>query len=216
MATSRARSPDATRFGATLGLVTRTRRRRERRYGRPGPWLLALALVVPAVASASTAASRTATLPTVKCPVVAGIDGQKYPRYPARQRLAVPAALAGELAAYVGGMQRVIAPRGWRCKVQEAVDGSDVITVEPRGAGSHSSISSWSIPACVGCMFDSVCAYFPHEAKAVSVGLPCEVTTSGERTTRLSRTLVRTQAKTGSSYGLVLFEPRTPTSMRPG
>ena len=130
---------------------------------------------LPAVASASTAAGRTATLPTVKCPVVAGIDGQKYPRYPARQRLAVPAALAGELAAYVGGMQRVIAPRGWRCKVQEAVDGSDVITVEPRGAGSHSSISSWSIPACVGCMFDAVCAYFPREAKAVSVGLPCEV-----------------------------------------
>ena len=139
----------------------------------------------------------------------AGIDGLTFPHWPARQRVAVPASLAGELAVYVGGLQRVVAPRGWRCNVQEAVDGSDVITVEPRGTASQLSISSWSIPACVGCMFDAVCAYFPREATAVSVGLPCECERAGRRKTRLSRTLVRDpQREHGSSLGLVFFEPR--------
>ena len=69
-------------------------------------------------------------------------------------------------------LQRAIAPRGSKCSVQEAVDGSDMMLVEPRGKDSTAEVRSWSIPACVGCMFDAVCAYFPREATAVSVGLP--------------------------------------------
>ena len=82
------------------------------------------------------------------------------------------------------------------------------MVVEPRGKGSTPTVRSWSIPACVGCMFDAVCAYFPREAKAVSVGLPCESRTTGLRTTRLSRTLVRVAHRRGSTVALVFFEPR--------
>jgi hypothetical protein len=122
--------------------------------------------------------------------------------------VAVPASLAPQLAVYVGGLQRVIAPRGWRCSVQEAVNGSDVMVVEPRGKGSVAEVRSWSIPACVGCMFDAVCAYFTHEARAVSVGLPCESRATGVRTKRLSRTLVEVRTVGGSTIALVFFEPR--------
>ena len=175
----------------------------ERLLGAATAVFLVVALGVAAGADASP---RAAILPTVRCPVRVGIDGLKFPQWPARQSADVPASLAARLAAYVGGLQRVVAPRGWRCNVQEAVDGSDVISVDPRkGSGS---VSSWSIPACVGCMFDAVCAYFPREAKAVSVGLPCGGRPAGRRVTRLSRTLVKVRAADGSSRGLVYFEPR--------
>jgi len=92
--------------------------------------------------------------------------------------------------------------------VQEAVNGSDVIVVAPRAKGSRSEVRAWSIPACVGCMFDAVCAYFRREAKAVSVGLPCESRTTGLRVTRLSRKLVQARTVGGSTVALVFFEPR--------
>jgi hypothetical protein len=136
------------------------------------------------------------------------MDGLKFPTWPNRQSVDVPASLAPRLAVYVGGLQRAIAPRGWTCGVQEAVDGSDVMVVEPRRKGSTAEVRSWSIPACVGCMFDAVCAYFPREAKAVSVGLPCESRTTGLRTTRVSRTLVKVRTVDGSTVALVFFEPR--------
>jgi hypothetical protein len=136
------------------------------------------------------------------------MDGLKFPKWPNRQSVAVPAALAPRLAVYVGGMQRVVAPRGWRCNVQEAVDGSDVIVVAPRGKSSRGEVRSWSIPACVGCMFDAVCAYFPREARAVSVGLPCESRATGLRLTRLARTLAGVRSLRDSTIALVFFEPR--------
>lgn len=114
------------------------------------------------MAASGASGGAATTLPTVRCPVEVGIDGLKFPHWPARQSAAVPASLAGTLAVYVGGLQRVVAPRGWRCNVQEAVNGSDVINVTPRGKDSKLSVSSWSIPACGGCMFDGVCAYFPR------------------------------------------------------
>ena len=152
--------------------------------------------------------ARAATLPTVRCHVETALDGLKFPAWPNRQSVDVPASLAPRLAVYVGGLQRAIAPRGWKCGVQEAVDGSDVMVVEPRGKGSAAEVRSWSIPACVGCMFDAVCAFFPREAKAVSVGLPCESRTAGLRTTRLSRTLVKLRTVGGATVALVFFEPR--------
>ena len=169
--------------------------------------MAALAGIAVALASAAGVA-RAATLPTVRCHVETGLDGLKFPTWPNRQPVDVPASLAPRLAVYVGGLQRAIAPRGWKCSVQEAVDGSDVMVVEPRGKGSTAGVRSWSIPACAGCMFDAVCAYFPREAKAVSVGLPCESSTTGLRTTRLSRTLVQVRTVVGSTVALVFFESR--------
>lgn len=147
-------------------------------------------------------------LPTVRCAVTAGIDGQRYPSWPARQGTNVPASMADALAAYVGGLQRVVAPRGWTCGVLEAVNGSNVITVAKRGKGSVPTIKSWSEPACVGCMFDAVCRYFPREAAPLNVGLPCSRATPGDRVTRLARTLVRVDDRSGSTFSLVFFEPR--------
>jgi hypothetical protein len=135
------------------------------------------------------------------------MDGLEFPKWPNRQSVSVPAVLAPRLAVYVGGLQRVVAPRGWRCNVQEAVDGSDVIVVAPRGS-SQAEVRSWSIPACAGCMFDAVCAYFPREAKAVSVGLPCESRSTGVRLTRLSRTVAEVRSSRDSTVALVFFEPR--------
>jgi hypothetical protein len=172
------------------------------------------AAVVVAAGAACAAAlllgageARAAVLPTVRCPVTAGMDGLTFPKWPNRQTVAVPSALAPRLAVYVGGMQRVVAPRGWRCTVQEAVDGSDVMVVTPRVRSSR-EVRSWSIPACVGCMFDAVCAYVPREAKAVSVGLPCGSRTGGLRVKRLSRTLVEARSARDATVALVFFEPR--------
>jgi hypothetical protein len=150
--------------------------------------------------------ARAAILPTVRCAVSAGIGGQRYPAWPTRQQTVVPASLAATLAVYVGGFQRVVAPRGWRCGVLEAANGGNVITVSKPGAGP--AIKSWSEPACAGCIYDAVCRYFPREAAPLSVGLPCSAAVPGERVTRLSRTLVRVRSSRGAAVGLVFFESR--------
>ena len=50
--------------------------------------------------------ARAATLPTVRCHVETGMDGLKFPTWPNRQAVDVPASLAPRLAVYVGGLQR--------------------------------------------------------------------------------------------------------------
>jgi hypothetical protein len=67
-----------------------------------------------------------------------------------------------------------------------------------------------------GLHVDAVCAYFPHEAPGVSVGLACESGSRGLRTKRLSRTLVELRSARGAPLGLVFFEPRGASNGPPG
>ena len=118
-----------------------------------------LALVAPAVAlGLERHAGRTATLPTVKCPVESRASTARSIRATRRiSSLAVPAALArASSPSYVGGT--AACDRAARLALQGAGGGRRQRRDHRRAARRRLAlvqVSSWSIPACVGCMFDA-------------------------------------------------------------
>src|SRR5262249_42173064 len=78
--------------------------------------------------------------------------------------------------------------------------------VSKPGEGDVPTIRAWTIPACVGCIYDAVCRYFPKESAAIGAGFKCQPGYPGERVTRLSRTLVSVGGQLGQTR-LILFEP---------
>jgi hypothetical protein len=178
--------------------------------------LLTVTVVLAALAAThARPGARAATdaapplLPTVRCPLRAAFPAQRTPKVADRERAAVPAALAPRLAIYVGGPERVVAPRGWRCTALAAVNGGTIIVVEPREATRGRGVRSWREPACVGCIYDAVCALFPREAAPLSVGLPCGSPVRGRVVTRLSASLARYRDPDGES-GLVFLDANAP------
>jgi hypothetical protein len=112
-------------------------------------------------------------IPTVKCKTSEGVH-RPAARLEATTPVAVPSALAKELAAYrdtEGTM--VIAPEGFECEAGIGVDGSQTVFAFPKGAGtpledeSATVVGLSIIPACEGCMAELACTFFP-EAKAVT------------------------------------------------
>lgn len=171
---------------------------------------IALAVLVAGTLAAlpGSASGADPLLPTVKCPVQKGLDSLRFPPVPSRVRAAVPTALAARLAVYAGGPERVVAPRGWRCGAIAAVNGGSAIVVASREKSSSATISAWTEPACVGCIFDRVCAFFPKESRPLSVGIACGRLPPSLARVRLSPSLVRWSDR--GELGLVLLRAEEP------
>ena len=183
-------------------------RRRPLRTLLPVALVVAAALAATGVAAPATTAPRV-LLPTIRCPLDTALDTVRTPKVAAREPATVPATLAPSLAVYVGGPERVVAPRGWRCSALAAVNGGTLLIVEPRGADRGEGIRSWRERACVGCIHSATCLFFAKEARALSVGIPCARRPAGLRVTRLAATLARYRYGDGET-GLVLLDAETP------
>lgn len=171
---------------------------------------LLLAVLIAAVGPQGAPAARAEPLlPTVRCPLETALDTVRTPKVAAREPATVPARLAPSLAIYVGGPERVVAPRGWRCRALAAVNGGTLLIVEPRGADRGEGIRSWRERACVGCIYSATCAFFAKEAKPLSVGLPCGGLPAGLRVTRLGSDLARYRDADGET-GLVFLDAEAP------
>ena len=169
----------------------------------------AATIVAPSFAiNVKAGPAQTAALPLVVCSTTSGVASA--PKHlPATQEVTVPLALSRELAAYSDnqGELYLVAPRGWACQASLGADGSDSITVYPRGEVSSSQFGekrTWPrsakavtgdlIPVCYGCYLDQACTFFPeaeHDLlKAYGNVLACPRRPAREGVSRISATVV--------------------------
>ena len=88
----------------------------------------------------------------------------------------VPSDLAPQLAVYADqlGSMKLLAPVGWSCSAEQAVDGGSHVSVFPPGQPDPASSSSGAAEAvvgsqtgaCVGCALGQASALFPDAAAA--------------------------------------------------
>lgn len=170
---------------------------------------LATVLCAGAVATQAAAAATGTKVPVVACPTSRGIAGHPATKYPTMLTTKAAPSVAAHLAYYsdnVRNLTPVLAPRGWKCKVQVGADASSAVTIYPAGAspGSKTAISVQSSPACQGCVWGLVCDLVPGAAKQVGVDQPaCQ-------STRPKRELVKFESgkpnATGPVQDVVVFQ----------
>jgi hypothetical protein len=148
------------------------------------PFLAVVALAWLAGASHATAA----TVLVSRCPTTSGVPPGSTPRLPLTEQVPGSASALIGLRAYATRGLSVLAPAGWRCHALQAADGGIAITVRPRGT-ARGVIAATQEPACVGCIGDLACGYFPAAAKLAVAGCP-STPPPRERTTRLGRRAV--------------------------
>jgi hypothetical protein len=141
-----------------------------------GRWVVGLlGLMAVAVALGAGTAS-AATVRVVRCRTEFGVSGQKI-SVPATVAVrGAPRSTAG-LAAYTNTDLFLIAPAGMACSGLVGADGGATVTVWKRGQRAprqHSTGDGLTlnvIPACVGCMAEEACPFFPAFAR--TLGFPC-------------------------------------------
>jgi hypothetical protein len=144
---------------------------------------LGLALVVLVCAmcgclfSTGTARAAEPIVPTVSCHTSYGVRGP-YPKIPAR--IAVrdnPKSVRG-LVAYSDPYAHIVGPAGMQCSALSGADGSQNITVwpkgqrEPRAHSDGEGLNLEEVPACVGCMYSLVCPLDKSLANKIYPGYP--------------------------------------------
>lgn len=108
------------------------------------------------------------TLPERRCATDLPLPGVS----PAQRRRTVvefPAAIGGRgLVAFRDAVgSAVVGPRSWHCRAALGVDGTEFVTVAPTpvkevAEDRAEAISLLVVPACAGCMAESLCAFFPE------------------------------------------------------
>jgi hypothetical protein len=132
--------------------------------------------------------AKAATVPVSRCPTTYGVPPGSTPRFPSTQRVPGSAAALGGLRLYATRGLSVLAPAGWRCHALQAADGGIAVTVRARRPAGG-VVAATREPACVGCIGDLACGYFPAATKLAVAGCP-STPPPGERTTTLSRHVV--------------------------
>ncbi len=132
----------------------------------------------PVVPAHSPTPPPVATIPLVTCSTEHGIDETPSPLptdvpSPAEAKAGAPLAYFADQ----NGFLRVLAPAGWQCSALDAADGNTGVEVWPSGGsdpttGGHVGIVANRTPACVGCMYEAVCALISVPDLAVGQG-PC-------------------------------------------
>jgi hypothetical protein len=155
------------------------------------------------------APGQAATLRVAGCPTVYGSSGP-HPRPPASVVTRAPVPTADRLAAFGNGDLLVVGPRGWRCLAITGADGGARMTLwpptraRPLRMPSPFAVVADVQPACVGCIADLTCAYFP---RARVTGIPCDRTPRQETVRRLGRDAVVVSDASGR-LGAVVYRAR--------
>ena len=118
----------------------------------------------------SGSAVSTVLLPVVACKSTYGMTGGPSPAYPAAESMALPSRLVGKVALYSNSdrwVRPILAPVGWDCSVEVAVDGGEVVNVFPPGGSGNGPmlVTADSEPACTSCIYDSICPLIPYAAQ---------------------------------------------------
>lgn len=101
----------------------------------PARLVLALAAAVAVLAAAGPVGATEVPnpgVPVVPCKVAFGVSPETRPRLPGRIS-GVPASVARRTRFYSDGFVTVLAPKGWACSGLAAADGSQSLSVYPRG-----------------------------------------------------------------------------------
>ncbi|HTW10351.1 MAG TPA: DUF4850 domain-containing protein [Acidimicrobiales bacterium] len=185
-------------------------------------------------AGMSRAAVSAVSVPRISCPTSLGASSPAR-ALPHSQKVAVPTAAANRLAAYGDnqGEMFILGPRGWACQASVGADGSDAISVYPKGEFHPGSgwpktaqaVTSEVIPACVGCILVQACPFFPSAERALQAdfgkAMACPRRPARETVSRASATAVRftdppgvrgTGTPSGGPYpalGVVTYKPST-------
>jgi hypothetical protein len=123
----------------------------------------AVVLLVP-----SAGADATVSVPVIVCPTSVGID---LPPSPVADSARVPASAAHlEMYSATSAAIQVLGLRGSYCNASIGADGNSSIIVVPAGGNPqnvrHGGMTAVIYPACVGCMWDLACPFFPALAQA--------------------------------------------------
>lgn len=156
-------------------------------------WVISAALVAAAVvgtyfgimaaspgSKASSSSSTAVLLTVVACPSSYGLNGALPAQYPAAVSMVLGAGQGSKFALYSDKyrtVQPVLGPQGWDCSVLEGADGNLRVNIFQPGqaTGGPDLIEADSVPACVGCIYDDVCALVPYAAKVLDyTNLPCD------------------------------------------
>ncbi|HSS34204.1 MAG TPA: hypothetical protein VLL27_13070 [Solirubrobacterales bacterium] len=125
-------------------------------------------------------------LPTRRCPTELAYEGVSPVPLDARTPTAFPAiAPHSNLAAYTNMLgTTLIGPKRWECRSGAGVDGSEFLALAPDLPPNgfdptktpEEAITLRSLPACVGCQAEQLCALFPNAppVTAYSPRLPCD------------------------------------------
>src|SRR5262249_29781340 len=108
----------------------------------------------------------------VACPTGRGVPGQPAPRYPKQVLVNHPSSVTAKLALYsdnVRNLPPVLAPKGWKCRVEVGADGGSHVTIHPPGTPLTSpvAVTVQGEPACQDCMYGLVCPLIPDASKQV-------------------------------------------------
>jgi hypothetical protein len=127
----------------------------------------------------------SSAVPVVACDTTFGAPGDALGALPSTLEATVPPGLS--VAFYGDGSSFVLAPVGWICKAAVGADGSESLTVAPRGSGDapDQAVTADLSGPCQGCAGSIACPFFPD----AGVGIPCgSPAPDGERIARQSAT----------------------------
>lgn len=153
------------------------------------------ALAAAAPHHAVTTAAAKARLAVTACPSTYGAGSAPAPRYKDVMRADVNDQLAKAFALYSNSSRSinpVLGPRGWRCHVTIAADGSITLTIYPKSESTpvaQAAASGGTYPpgtalitaatsgGCQECVAQQACAYFPSDLAALGYrATPCNTT----------------------------------------
>jgi hypothetical protein len=104
-----------------------------------------------------------ADVPVVACSTNYG-SGERQKPTKATERLRLPASAASRLAVFATNVDRVLAPREWRCTAEVGANGTARLTVSPE-SGDRFSILADDAAATYGDILDLACSLFEKAAK---------------------------------------------------
>jgi hypothetical protein len=160
--------------------------------------VVALALASVALAQVAHAQIRndTGVLPVVRCPTTWPVTTPPQYSLPQSIQTSASASIVARLAFYANDRLMVLAPRGWVCRGEDAVDGGGMMSVFPQGEdpfGAYAiAVTAFTDGACQGCIASTVCGLFPHAPAILgysNVPMPCN-RAARESTYRLNSTAV--------------------------
>ncbi len=178
----------------------------------------------------------TSSVPVVDCQTsYAFVNGNPPVSVPATATVLESSTNIGHTALYVDDQATnvsLLAPSGWACAAEIGADGSTQLAVVPpsySASTSASSISSstigifdYTIPACVGCMYDLACALLPKLTMSIAQhGGPCPKVPSQEKDVQINTNTVEFEdpigisgTGPGGSMGVVYYYPNPPSGNR--